>query len=77
MNIDEAAKAIADFLNSEPKQQENKPQDDRWVCSECGVIYNEDRCPCVACGSLRVISIQTMIDLAGPNWRQNYIKSDI
>jgi hypothetical protein len=48
--------------------------DPKWVCADCGV--EQDKGPCTACGSIRIVSIAFLDEHVGTDWRKYFEKPD-
>lgn len=42
------------------------------VCFTCGLETDEPNGPCVKCGGPRIVDIETVVELWGPDWRSAF-----
>ena len=52
-----------------PKEPEPMPEKNDYACADCGTETDTMKGTCRKCGSVRLVLISVIEEVAGPNWR--------
>jgi hypothetical protein len=55
-----------------PKEPEPMPDKNDYVCADCGTEKDTMQGTCDSCGSVRIVLLSMIEQIAGPNWRDSF-----